>query len=237
MKKITLSLVAVAMATSYAGAASYSVNGNPTPVVDNIAAFVDGGPQIATFDSFDNSLGTLTGVQITITARQRADITLENDANAPVTASTTLSGNVTVTVDTNENGLADDALNTAATISLVTADQELEASDGVDAFGADFINYGTLVSGDSVNNVTTTNASLLDYFSNNGGSVTDLEALVGATGGWNALGVSDASLTISDFEAEGEVVVTYTYEAVPEPSSALLGLVGVGLIVLRRKRI
>lgn len=231
MNKIILPLLTAVMSTSLVQAASVSVTGSPNPVTGNIAALDD---TPTTFASFDTSLGTLTSVEIQLVARERADITIENDTNVPLTAAAELSGFVTLTIDENNNGNSDDSLSVITTITNTSSSQNLGATDGTPDSGPDFFDFETLTSGDSTNSVVTSNATLLSFFEGDG--ITTRTALVTANGGWAADGVSDVTLSIANFEADAEVTVTYTYTPVPEPSSALLGLAGACLLLVRRKR-
>jgi hypothetical protein len=62
---------------------------------------------------------------------------------------------------------------------------------------------------------------------------------VTGNGGFAVSGVSDSTIQVSSFAANGLVTVTYEYAAVPEPSSVVLsvfGAFGLALAGWRRRR-
>ncbi|MBX9791497.1 MAG: PEP-CTERM sorting domain-containing protein [Pirellulales bacterium] len=105
-------------------------------------------------------------------------------------------------------------------------------SDGNPGSGPDFVNFGKVSGSGSASNSLV--AGLAPYIGNG-----NIAATVNGNGGFSVTGVSDSTIHVSAFGADGTVTVTYTYNPVPEPTSmALAGLSGIGLALAawRRRR-
>ena len=185
------------------------------------------GSDALTFDQFNMGPGyTLTGVYMKFYIEIGADITGENDS-AEISSGlvdAAMSGNASAT----GLGLAANAVFNAAE----TTPGPLAASDGTPGSGPDFYDFGFI--GDDDTQSDSLNSGLGAFI---GAGTFDIT--VNGSGGYVLTGVSDATLTISDFAAAGyvEIYYTYTENQVPEPTtiimagSCLAGMVG----IVRRK--
>lgn len=216
--KTTLPIIAAAAVFSVASlqAATTIVTASPDPIVISVGTLGTG-----TFASFDTSSGTLTKVTVKMTTLQRGDVTVTNTAAVSQTMHAQLSGTNTWSMDSGTYG--DDK-----GVSLI-------AADVVDLAAGATHGYGTLTSATEVRSTDYTSG--FSFFEGDGVATREVE--FSATALWGVIAENDATLSISNLLADATIEVTYTYDAVtavPEPSSALLGLLGAGFLVIRRKR-
>ena len=105
-------------------------------------------------------------------------------------------------------------------------------TDGNPGSGPDYVNFGNVSgSGNASNSLI---VGLGPYI-----GAGNISATVNGNGGFSVNGVSDSTIQVSAFGADGVVSVTYTYNPVPEPTTmALAGLGGLGLAFAawRRRR-
>jgi len=170
---------------------------------------------------FDDMGGTrvLNWISLELTSNIGAKTTGENDSASPGSLTMNLSGNATATVQT---------LSTGAIVNTSAGPQSVSATDGNTGSGPDYFDFGT-VSGSDLD--TDTIVSGFAPFIGLG----TINVLVSANGGFNISGVSNSTLHVSDFGADGHVKITYDYNTVPEPTT--LGLLSLcGLAMLRRRR-
>jgi hypothetical protein len=173
---------------------------------------------------FDTSLGTLTGVTLHITDTEESGITIENGAASSASITISLAGSVEVTDN--------DTIDSVALLNKNFGPYSLAANEGptiptYNQSGPDFLDLGTI----SATANKTTSSSDLSLYEGPG----TVEIDVTGAGGWSASGSTAYSLNINEFVGEASVFATYTYTAVPEPSSVLLlGLGGLALACSRR---
>lgn len=168
---------------------------------------------------FDPSFGTLTAVQLVLTATVLGDASFESLDASPATVNVNLSTNATAT--------APGAL-TVTTIPLASTSVNVGAYDGVLDFGgisgrtfSDLTNTAT--------NSSTTTTGLGSYI-----GVASVPITVGAVGASTASGPGNLA-SVFGTSAGAVVGVTYTYNAVPEPT-VMAGLAVGSLALLRRRR-
>lgn len=173
-----------------------------------------------TLPGFDPTLGTLTGVQLTLTATVLGDASFESLDASPAAVNVNLSSSVTAT--------APNALS-VTTIPLANTNVTVAGYDGtLDFGGASGRTFGDLTNTATNSNATT--SGLASYI----GAAT-IPVTVTAIGSSTASGPGNlASLFRTD--ANARVGVTYTYTAaVPEPTT-MAGLAVASVALLRRRR-
>jgi len=175
------------------------------------------------FSQFDDHDGMciLHRVTLDLVATESARVTGENDSS--------ISGNVTVNLSGFVTGTGA-GLSTTCLMSSSAGPVFLAESDGVFGSGPDYHDFGTIS----------------DSNSDSDSLASGLEAFIGSeliyidifgTGGFVLSGVTDSTLTVSDFRAFGYATITYEYECIPEPAALfLLGAGAMGLIVRSRGR-
>lgn len=215
----TLLLLLTLAVSSTASAASVSYNapfGFP----------LSPGNQVVNLPQWDPALfpgQVLVSVQLQLDATIGANVTAENDS--------AIAGNMGV----NLTGLAQatsGALSTTAAILQNAGPVPVAATDGVPGSGPDFNDFGLISGNDSDSD---TIVAGLGAFIGNG----NIAANVTGNGGFAVSGVSDSTIQVSSFAANGLVTVTYEFEVVPEPSSVALGALGacgLALVGWRRRR-
>lgn len=190
---------------------------------DNFAFPLSPGLVTLSLPQFDPGLGFLNSVTLSVDATIKADVTAENDSAIPGNMSVSLTGLVNV-AETGAN------ISTNAGIFTSTPSFPVAPSDGVPDSGPDFVDFGTISGSNSAMNTTGPLAVFI--------GLGTLDYDVFGSGGFAVNGVTDSTLKVSLFGAEGLVTITYDYDIIPEPSSfvlAGLGLLG-GVYALRRRR-
>ncbi len=162
-------------------------------------------------------------MELELDATIGANVTAENDGGS--------SGNMGV----NLTGLAQatsGALSATAAVLQSAGPVAVAASDGIPGSGPDFNDFGLLSGSDSDSD--TIFAALAAYVGNS----TFATSVLG-NGGFSVSGVSNSTIQVSNFGANGLVTVTYEFVPVPEPSSIALGVLGACGLALagwRRRR-
>ena len=217
MKQLTNLLAATALLTACVTTASAATSGPFTTSTPIPSTLTDWSGTIL-FPQFNSGLGTLTSVELDLSAAFTTTLTVSN--NSLSASSGTVKTEVQLTVQ-------DGGLNlTAPELDLVGPifSYSLSAGDGVTS--------GLLSKSGSSSDVYTS-APVLTEFTGFGNislsASTFTQTLLANTGGNTAASqITDASLT-------GDVI--YTYSEVPEPSTfALIGLGLAALPMFRRKR-
>ena len=207
------------LADSVATAASVSYNAN-------FAFPLSPGSQILSLPQWDPALfpgQVLSKVELKISGSVAATVDAENDSKIGGNMGVDLLGVLKATAP---------SLATSAGILQSAGPVAVSATDGFAGSGPDFVNFG-IVSG-SGSNSNSLIAGLGPYI-----GAGNISATVNGNGGFSVTGVSDSTIHVSNFGADGTVYVTYTYNPVPEPTTmALAGLGGLGLALAawRRRR-
>ncbi len=189
---------------------------------------------VLTFNQFDASLGTLTAITIqTNVAKSGGSLFVDNES--VVGASGNITQSVTISLASPDVFLFDAGFATIGTnlsaSSTYAATVGADDGDGVgvQSTGADYdgTSFGTTATTTQTRNVNT------GFFGAYTGTGT-FEIDVNGNQGFNTSAIGGAAVAIDPATAFGSVVITYTYTAIPEPSSILLG--GVGMLALLRRR-
>ena len=208
-------LVAFAGSAAIAATVSYSAN---------FAFPLSPGSQVLSLPQWDPALypgQSLTKVELKIAGNISATVDAENDS--------AIGGNMGVDL-TGLLKASAPSLSTLAGVLQSAGPFPVGASDGNPGSGPDYKNFGTVTGSGS--NSSSLVAGLAPYIGNG-----NISATANGNGGFSVTGVSDSTIHVTGFGADGTVTVTYTY--VPEPSSlALAGISGIGLAlaVWRRRR-
>jgi hypothetical protein len=215
-----LILAAIAIPATSMSAATY------TPPAANWSFALSPGSTTASLPQFNPALGTLTSVEISIDALIQASITGENDSAT--------AGNMTANLSGNATAAGPSGLSATAAINASSGPVSLAATDGTSGSGPDFHDFGAVSGSDSDTDLIS--SSLSPYIG--AGSVS---YNINGSGGFSLSGVSNSTLTIDDFGANGTIEVTYTYTPVPEPASLAMMASGVAMLIglarpLRRGR-
>lgn len=226
MKKIAAALAAVALC---AGAQAATVSDSFT----NALQTTDFSNQTGTLDLFNTSLGTLTGVSLTLYGRSITDLTLTNSSGSLSEASA--STRTRLTFSSSISGI-NSLIGSTYQIQLLPSTDEETLSPG------QTMSFNDISDNDSY--VVTGLNSILSAFNASAGQNTFTISCSSATRLLTSVtgGNSDAT---QNTEAGCGATVTYTYTAAPTPqptpepaSLALvgLGLAGVGAVRRKAKR-
>jgi hypothetical protein len=181
--------------------------------------------QALAFDQFDSSLGTLQSVYIVLDGEIFTNITVEN----AVGAGSDSSGNVSTRVRWRLN----DPLLLLGSATQNKIDM-YAPEDGANYFlnPGQSLNLGPYTASDSWDETYTSGAILTEFTGNSTIALTiaTLATTVSENSGGNFSALQSTTATAN-------VTVVYTYEAVPEPTTALLvGAAGVAMAFSRRRR-
>ncbi|MDP3851861.1 MAG: choice-of-anchor E domain-containing protein [Luteolibacter sp.] len=187
-----------------------------------------------TFNQFDSSLGTLTSIVITTSlTKSGGSLFVDNESATP--ASGNINQSVTITLSSSAVSLIDTSLqpigNGIAATSVYFANVGADDGDGpgVQSVGADY--DGTSFSEVSAGQTRNVNEIAWSGYTGLGTYLIDANGVQG----FNTSAIGGAAVAIDPATASGEVSITYNFNAVPEPSAALMGAVGL-LALLRRHR-
>jgi len=169
--------------------------------------------------AFNDSLGTLTRVTLTINTAIRARVTAENHSTQNNQFTTSIGGTVSA------DGPGD--LDAAAIMSFTSLPINVGPSDGVALIGPDFADFGI---------VSATGAAAQQL---NGGfeafTGQAMPVAVSTLGQFRVSGQGNSTIRVGAFAADGDVIITYEFNPIPTPGAAALLGVG-GLLALRRRR-
>ena len=197
------------------------------------------GDDTLTFDQFDPSLGTLTSIEIIF------DLSIDNgwliaDNDGGDQASVTIWLGAVAAISSTDVSLIDTSLqpvvgslvaSTAAAVSLA-----VDNGDGpgnVDATGPD----GTTLNGGPDSDSDSGFISALAFAGYIGTGTFDIVVLISELIDLGGLGDIEGSFSPVDILSPGSsVTVNYTYTPIPVPEPATMALLGLGSLVLRRKR-
>lgn len=203
-----------------------------TIVQSQAFSFVPDGTAALTFNQFDTSLGTLASITITTNVTKTGgSLFVDNESATP--ASGNISQSVTINL-TSAVSLVDTAFTPIGTgvaaTSSYTANVGADDGDGpgVQSTGPDY--DGTSFGPTSTSQTKNVFAGAFGGYQGVGTYVID----AGGVQGFNTSAIGGAAVAIDPATVSGDVTITYTYDAVPEPTSALLG--GIGCLALLRRR-
>ena len=176
------------------------------------------------FNQFDPALGTLLSVTLTIAADASADVIGDNESGSAASFTASLSGSVAGTIPVG-------GLDATAVLNMSAGPVEVDADNDVaaDFIGTDANDFGTLADTDSDSDSATTGLTPFIGLGTLAGTIADNQV-------WGVSGGGDAVTQVLNSRSTTVWTVTYEFEPVPEPSTALLGLVGVLGLVCRRRR-
>lgn len=218
MKKLTTLILCGASLCSFAATVSDTATINFDTSTGSTQVELD------QFDDMEGSLELLS-VEIAFSAYQQANVTIENNANDIVTGSPALmGGNI---------GIEGEALNSSTDLDVTDVTPfAFAASDGTTGSGGDFHDFGIIKSDSISTSITKTDLTddEIDLFS----GPDSLTYIISSFGAWGLSGTGDATAEVSDYDTIGDLTITYTYQAVPEP--ATMGLLGVAAIILLVRR-
>lgn len=233
MKK-TFHLMAAAALAGFAT----SVASAATIVQSQAYSFTPTGNDVLTFSKFNTNLGTLTAITITTElTKSGGSLFVDNDSVTPA------SGIVTQTITINLSSvnvalLTGDVVPQSigqgvAAVSSYSATVGADDSDGggYQAGGVDHdgTSFGSVFTSDSDN----VGSTYFGGYSTAGAGTFNITAA--GTQGIDISAIGGAAGTFTPSVADGNVIITYVYTAIPEPTTALLGALGV-LGLLRRRR-
>lgn len=203
-------------------------------------AFVPTGSVPLAFNKFDTTLGTLTGVTVSVDmTKQRGQLEVDNDSASSGTINLThqVIGALTSSVSLVKTGGA----SSVGQSGSFTASNTFSATVGVSS-GDNVLTFDATLVADYVKfqpgSASASDTGVIDPTFINQYAFAGFQTFnitMGATQNVSATGLSALQQAFTNSDVDGKVVVTYTYDAVPEPTSALLGGLGV-LALLRRRR-
>lgn len=200
-------------------------------------SFVPTGSAILTFNKFDSGLGTLTGIKVSFSlTKTGGSLAADNDSEESGTVS--FSHYVTGSLSSADVALLNSSFQpVVATLEATSSTtQVLEATTGdpTNAFNATGLgDYYLFVPSDaSASGSGSVGAAVWAGYIGIG----TFNINVNLVQGLSATGVSAIQQALVNSSAHGSVTVEYTYDAVPEPGTALLVGAGSMLMLLRRRR-
>jgi hypothetical protein len=190
--------------------------------------FDNPGSQMLNFNQFDDNGGLylLTKVTLELNATQGANITGENDTEAPGSIAANLNGTVSAT----GGGLS-------ATALLSTSDgpYAVGATDYIPGSGPDFYDFGFISDTESDTDILTDPPDDLSPFIGLGTIGID----IAGSGGFSISGVTNSTNVVTEFGNDGSATITYEYTVVPEPATIGMlatGALGMFGVILRRRK-
>jgi hypothetical protein len=202
--------------------------------------FVPTGTVPLTFTKFDTTLGTLTGVTVSVDmTKQRGQLEVDNDSATfgGITMTHQVIGALSSTVSLVKTGGASSVGQSGSVTAINSQSATVGVSSGdlTTTFDATLLSdYAVFTPGTStVNDSGNIDAAFINQYAFAG--FQNFVITMGATQAVSATGLSALQQAFTNSDIDGKVTVVYEYNAVPEPASALLGGFGV-LALLRRRR-
>ncbi len=217
-----------------------------TIVQTEIFSFVPNDSRALTFERFDTTLGTLTSVTVSVDLTKTGGrFEVDNDSETSGTINLThaiigslSSGDVSLrksgggVVSVGQSG------SITATSSLLNQSVSATSGDATNAFNATGVSDYVLFEPTNVNVSDSGTIRAADQSDYEAVGLSTYDIAFGALQSVNATGLSGLQQAFTVASVSGSVTVTYNYTAVtpvPEPTSALLGGLGV-LLFFRRRR-
>jgi hypothetical protein len=206
-------------------------------------AFLPDGTQDLTYNKFDTTLGTLTSVSISITLHKSGgQFEVDNDSDTAGTI--TLEHNVVGNLSVVSGGvsLIREDLSFIGASGALTANSAMSPREVLGTTGDDTETFDATGLGDYIrfnpSDATVTDSGVIAAIARSafeGTGVSDTFVLgANAIQSVNVTGLGGLQQAITVANVSGDVTVTYNYDAIPEPASALLG--GIGCLMLLRRR-
>lgn len=193
------------------------------------------------FNKFDTSLGTLTGATISLNySRSDGYITADNEGASPATISFTHTTNVAVDADVAildwSNAAGGARLLSSTSTRATTTFSNITIQADSDVGPADFTGSDSYQGSLPTANITSS-GSFADTSQFEGSGT--ISVPVSVTQGTSVTGSGAIAQASQPALVSGTFTVTYTYEPtapVPEPSAAMLSMLSVGALIMRRRR-
>ena len=196
---------------------------NPYSVADSPT------PQTLNWNKFDPSLGTLTGVSLTINGTSSGYVLVQNTDVDPIDLSNFFNRVRLTFSGTNSKPGAQSSANTliSTSPSIPASPANYTLTDGTEQFD--------LAGNQALTSLSNDLTAFLSYFTGPGSFTTDIFQLPAiASSNCGFTDVENSSLMTG-----GVVSIVYTFNAVPEPSSCAMALAGLacgGYSVFRRRK-
>lgn len=205
--------------------ASGAASGAQVIQTDTFSFPLSPGSTNVSFDGFRSSDGWTTdwqldSVELRFAITVSGDVTSENDSDLDAPSfGLTLNGNAVIDLA---------SLGGFAAIGNVVASGPLAASDGVDGSGLDFNDFGSV--SDTYSDTDFAFGPQTAAFDTAG----TLDAVIDANAAFGWSGTTDATLTVANLRAAGDVEVIYNFTVVPAVGTSALAMVA-GVGALRRR--
>jgi hypothetical protein len=229
MRTIGLTILAVGLLAATPGSATAD---QTVPQSQSVALQSTDWASNLVFNKFDSTLGTLTGVEFTLTGHLQGTAAYENTAYADATVNLLLRAVITL-------GSTPTTAITTVTLVSATTDHAGPFDGTIDFAGTSGKTYGALSADKSVS-VVLSDAASLALFTGTGSILLPISAI-----GTSAASGLGNLLTRFSTSASSSATLVYDYapptnpsgQDVPEPTSLVLAACGgLGLLVLSRRR-
>lgn len=198
--------------------------------------FTPAGSPALNFNKFDTTLGTLTNVTISWSlTKVGGSLFVDNDSaeagSGVITQTVTISLASTGVTLSNGVSLVGQGVSATSSYTATVGADDGDGSGvqpgGIDYDGTTFTNEGPVTGNDNITS---------GFWSQYSGTGENFNINVSGTQGIDVSAISGVAGSFTPADATGSVTVTYTYDAVPEPSAALLGGLGILGLLIRRRR-
>ena len=224
MKKLTWCIAGIAVA-AFMGTVQAATLTYSSSIPDTQMDWTDSTLKTLSVQKFDTSLGTLNAVTLTLNGHVLGTIKFENLDAAAQTVTGTLRADMTL------SGLPDAGIMELLSVKASRSDA-LSSYDGTtDYSGTSGKTYTNVLGSNKSTSTTYTNLSDLNLFTGSGTKDFTLEAISSSY-------ASGSGNVASQFTTYGAASLTavYDYTVVPEPTAALLFILGGAGVLLRRRK-